>query len=386
MMVVKAVFHFFQSFFQLNFSTIFNKKIDVLFYYPKHFNLNNKDVRHLQLMVNLCIEKKLNYLLIEEPDFNSDVPRNINAIKFDFYFFIISILRKFYFKITCVYTKDRKIGKKISFMFKGKENVKNIITLSQSMQSFFSVVYPNANLFDYQHGVISNIYEGYMVNDKIASSILLNRVKLLLHGSEVKSKLTKSIGGDYFFNNSYVVGAPFTEYKKKNNCFNGNILYSLQFSSSHTLKQNQILYEKSISFFEDLKQKNLDIKIYLKHHPRFNNCINIDAFYDFSFIYNSHKDIDACFDLCSLHITEYSTMVLDGITYGVPSLFTNFCDSFNLFNQEYKFPHADLNIIDGIIKLSDDNFYIEVYKNQLELTNKLYQPFDKNIFLKTILK
>jgi hypothetical protein len=201
-------------------------------------------------------------------------------------------------------------------------------------------------------GVISNIYEGYMVNDTIASSILLNRVKLLLHGSEVKSKLTKSIGGDYFFNNSYVVGAPFTEYKKKNNCFNGNILYSLQFSSSHTLKQNQILYEKSISFFEDLKQKNLDIKIYLKHHPRFNNCINIDAFYDFSFIYNSHKDIDACFDLCSLHITEYSTMVLDGITYGVPSLFTNFCDSFNLFNQEYKFPHADLNIIDGIIKLS----------------------------------
>ena len=79
-------------------------------------------------------------------------------------------------------------------------------------------------------------------------------------------------------------------------------------------------------------------------------------------------------------------MVFDGITFGVPTLFTNFCHEFDLFKEEYEFPYSDINIIDGLINLSDENFYIEVYKNQLNATDKFYQPFDENLFLKTILK
>ena len=101
---------------------------------------------------------------------------------------------------------------------------------------------------------------------------------------------------------------------------------------------------------------------------------------------DSPSNISDCFELCSLHITEYSTMVFDGITLGVPTLFTNFCNDFDLFKEEYEFPYSDINIIDGLIKLTDDNFYIEVYNNQLTATDKFYQPFDENLFLKTILK
>ncbi len=386
MKAVSIVFHFFQSFFYFYIHSIFNKKIDVLFYYPTHFNLSNNEVRSIQVMIDVCKEKKISFFLLEEPNYNSESMRNLNAIKFDFFYLIISILRKFITSTSCVYQKDRIIGRLLSFMFVGRQNIKNIITLSQSMQSFFSVVYPNSNLFDYQHGLISNIYDGYAENNKIAATILQNNVKLLLHGKEVKEKLIAIDGGEYFIENSIVVGAPYLKLKKKSSLFNGNILFSLQFSNSHTFDQNQLLLEKTIFFLNQIELKNINVKIYLKHHPRFNNCLDIKQLYDYKFVYDSPIHIKDCFDLCTLHITEYSTMVLESIIFGTPSLFTSFNQKFDLFNKEYGFPYSDLNIIDGISKLYDDNFYIGVLNKQSEKTQQLYQPFDKDVFIKTILQ
>lgn len=386
MKTVKVVFHFFQSFFHFYIKLIFIKKIDVLFYYPQHFNLNSTQVRSLQIMIDACRENKLSYLIIEEPEFYYKIPRNKKAIKFDFFYLIISVLRKLYSNVSCVYEKDRKIGAILSFLFIGKNKLKNIITISQSMQSLFSVVYSKSNLYDYQHGIISKIYDGYSVNDKIASTILDNNVKLFLHGCSVKEKLMNCKGGDYFDKNTFVIGAPYKKYAKAKKSFDGNILFSLQFSSSHSKEINQILYKETISFFDKINSDLSDIKIYLKHHPRFNNCIDLSSFYKYSFVMDSPSNISDCFELCSLHITEYSTMVFDGIILGVPTLFTNFCNNFDLFKEEYEFPYSDTNIIDGLIKLNDDNFYIEVYSNQLTATDKFYQPFDENLFLKTILK
>lgn len=337
-------------------------------------------------MIDTCRDNHLSYLIIEEPDYHLKLPRNKRAVKFDFFYLIISVLRKLYSNVSCVYEKDRKIGSILSFLFLGKNKVKNIITISQSMQSLFSVVYPKANLYDYQHGIISKVYDGYCQEDKIASTILDNNVKLLLHGYSVKENLMNCNGGDYFEKNSIVIGAPYIEYASPRKSFDGNILFSLQFSNSHSKEINQILYKKTISFLDKINRDFPNIKIYLKHHPRFNNCINISALYNYSFVFESPSNVSDCFKLCSLHITEYSTMVFDGITFGVPTLFTSFYNNFDLFKKEYKFPFSDLNLIDGLTKLSDDNFYIEVYNNQLTATDKFYQPFDENLFLKTILK
>jgi hypothetical protein len=337
-------------------------------------------------MIDVCRENNLSYLLIEEPDLNIKSYRNKDAIKFDFLFLIISLLRKIYTKISCVYQRDRQIGSLISFLFLGKNKIKNIVTVSQSMQSLFSVVYPKANLYDYQHGVISKLYDGFIVNDKIASTLLDNKVKLLVHGLSVKEKLKNCEGGEHFDKNVFVVGAPYKKYNSARKFFNGNILFSLQFSNSHSEEQNELLYNQSLSFFEKIKSDFPEIKVFLKHHPRFNNCIDITSFYEYDFVCDSPPAINEGFQKCSLHITEYSTMVFDGVTFGVPTLFTNFCDQFDLFQQEYKFPYSELNIVDGLAQLSDDNFYIDLYKDQLNKTNQFYQPFDENLFLKSILK
>ena len=114
--------------------------------------------------------------------------------------------------------------------------------------------------------------------------------------------------------------------------------------------------------------------------------MDIKQLYDYKFVYDSPIHIKDCFDLCTLHITEYSTMVLESIIFGTPSLFTRFNQKFDLFNKEYGFPYSDLNIIDGISKLYDDNFYIGVLNKQSEKTQQLYQPFDKDVFIKTILQ
>ena len=386
MKTVKVVFHFFQSFFYLYHHLIFNKKIDVLFYYPQHFNLPNDKVRTLQIMIDVCRDNNISYLLIEEPDLNFKRIRNKDAVKFDFFYFIISLLRKIYAKTACVYQRDRQIGSLISSLFLGKNKIKNIITVSQSMQSLFSVVYPKANLYDYQHGVISTIYDGFIVDDKIAPTLLDNNVKLFVHGLKVKEKIKNCDGGEYFDKNVFVVGAPFKKHKIAKKSFNGNILFSLQFSNSHSVEQNKLFYDQSLLFFEKIKSDFPKIKIFLKHHPRFSNCIDITSFYNYNFVFDSPLEMNECFQKCSLHITEYSTMVFDGVTFGVPTLFTNFDDQFDLFKQEYEFPYSEINIIDGLAKLSNDNFYINLYNDQLKKTNQFYQAFDESLFLKSILK
>ena len=95
----------------------------------------------------------------------------------------ISKLRKNYSDI------DVKIGKLLSNFLGIKKNIKNIITVSQSFQSIFKGMFPNAILYDYQHGIISSKYYGYIDGNSVAEHILNNQSNVLLYGKEFKKKL-----------------------------------------------------------------------------------------------------------------------------------------------------------------------------------------------------
>ena len=115
MKAVSIVFHFFQSFFYFYIHSIFNKKIDVLFYYPTHFNLSNKEVRSIQVMIDVCKEKKISFLLLEEPNYNSESLRNLNAIKFDFFLFDYFYSQKIYYKYFMRLSKRQNNRKNVVF-------------------------------------------------------------------------------------------------------------------------------------------------------------------------------------------------------------------------------------------------------------------------------
>ena len=135
--------------------------------------------------------------------------------------------------------------------FKFNRDITNVITVSQSLQSIFKGMFPNAILYDYQHGLISLKYNGYLNGNSVANHIIINKSNVLLHGKAIKNKLLNLKGGSYFKKHSFVVGSNFKEYNKPKTSFNGNILFTLQFTNSHSSELNKLLLSKTIELLKE---------------------------------------------------------------------------------------------------------------------------------------
>ena len=132
----------------------------------------------------------------------------------------------------------------------------------------------------------------------------------MLYGQGFRNKLLSLEGGEYFKEHSFVIGSIYKDYSKPKVTFNGNILFTLQFTKSHSKEYNDLLLEKTIEYFDIIKSNKLDIVIYLKEHPRFENCLSTDILYEYDFVKCAPHNLNDCFELCSLHITEYSSVFL----------------------------------------------------------------------------
>ena len=60
--------------------------------------------------------------------------------------------------------------------------------------------------------------------------------------------------------------------------------------------------QRTIECFDKIKSNKLDIVLYLKDHPRFENCLSTDILYEYDFVKYAPQNLDDCFELCSLHI------------------------------------------------------------------------------------
>ena len=106
--------------------------------------------------------------------------------------------------------------------------------------------------------------------------------------------------------------------------------------------------------------------------------------YNFDFVEKAPKELDKCFEFCSLHITEYSTVVFDALIHGIPTLLSQFSSSLNILEDEFNFPKKSTNIIDDLLRLNEDNFYKNLLEEQISWSLDLYSPFDEQKFLKLI--
>ena len=85
---IRSVFYFIYFSFK-------KRKLDILFYYPHHFNRGeNGENLFLEHLYNSCKKNNLSFLVFEEPDIWSKKVRNKTAIPFYFIYFIIIFLRK----------------------------------------------------------------------------------------------------------------------------------------------------------------------------------------------------------------------------------------------------------------------------------------------------
>tara|TARA_B110000908_G_scaffold22494_1_gene25484 strand:- start:1710 stop:2798 length:1089 start_codon:yes stop_codon:yes gene_type:complete len=357
-------------------SLIFRKrKVDVIFYYPHHFNRgDNGENLYFVNMINSCKKNNISYLVFEEPDYTSTIKRNSNNISFDFIFLIIILLRKLYRKDERDIIKDHKIGSILNSLFFRMLYFNNVITISQSMVSFFRGVNSKCKIFDIQHGIIYQNKVNYILNNKVASNLLENNVNLLLSGQSYKDILLKNDMSFYFKSHTTVIGSNIiVRNKPMHSKFNENILVTLQFTHDHDDYENKVLFSKLKDFIESSDKM---INFYLKQHPRFNNEINISEILKFNNVHVAPEDLNECLQLCSLHATAYSTTTFEAALYGIPTILINPLKKFNCFSFDFKYP-LDYSIND----FENESLYQASSKILINWSRNYYSSYNEKYFL-----
>ena len=365
--LIKSCYFFLSSFF-------ITRKYDVVFYCPQHFN---RGIEHKNSfftpLIDTCKKNNLRYILIEEPDYNSNSKRNKDAVYFDFIFVIILVLRKLFSTEMNVITKDHKIGRFLSKTIFFNIKFEHVITISQSMVSVFRGLNKDCNIYDVQHGIIHNNKPNYILNNKAELNLTDNNVNLLLSGESFQKLLIDNEDLNYFKEHTFVVGSGNNNLEKTHHSFNNNVLVTLQFTHDHSDKQNTILLNELKVFVSSADTK---VNFYLKHHPRFNNEVDLSEILELPNTYFAPDDINECFKLCSLHATTYSTSTFEAALLGIPTILIHSQNELNFFKTDFIYP-LNYSISDFID--------ITVYQKSAEIIKRwakeYYSPYNELAFL-----
>lgn len=366
---------------------------DIIFYYPSHFNRGkNNENAFFAPLYELCDRYGIKYAVFEEPELFKKTSRNPETVPFDFPFIVILVLRKLIPLKTFNSFQQREqfIAKILKPLFR-RYRFKNYIVLSNSMLGLFRGLNPNAKLFDYQHGVIFSSHTGYFTeNGEAPPHIKENDVNLLLYGSGFRDLLVKKSRDNYYQNHTYVLGIGESAKKPQKIKALKNITFSLQFTGTGEFadKQNdwvQIIrefYEKHKQFFVEH-----DLKILMKHHPRFDGSINISPIIGFPFAELFDGSLDEALDRSFLHLTFYSTSIFDASAKGIPTLLWGHRFSLaKIFKEDFDYPVQICSDSSQLInKISTYlNNYEALEKDSekvFEWYRKIYSPLDKELFL-----
>lgn len=365
--------HILRSFFFFLSGIVVRRKYDVIFYYPQHFNRGinseNQFFKHLLLS---CSQNDISYIVFEEPEFIRQNYRNSKACPFDFIYLLIIFLRRLDTSKLTVQLKDQRIGKFISKIFFRNFYFKNFITISQSMLSIFRGISSSAILYDLQHGIIHNNKPHYLLNGIAESNLTKNDAYLLLSGSSYKNILLSNDTSAYFQDHAFVVGSGYACQNYSHEIFNHNILITLQFTHDHTDLENQILLHELSNFLN----KNKSFNFYLKHHPRFNNDVDLKEILNLKNVIIAPEDLNECFKLCSLHATSYSTTTFESALNGIPTILIGSSFGNNYFDNDFNYP---LNY--SINDFKNQRLYQESSGIVKSWAAKFYEPFNSQKFI-----
>lgn len=363
-------------------------KTKVLFYYPQHFNRAAGDNFYFEPFIESCKRHHIKYLLVEEPDKNTKAPRNETAYKFDFFLFIILVLRKLIPLNWFLNFEHREqfIGKCINIVSVGKFKASVYITLSNPLGGVFRGINPHAGIFDYQHGIIPTSQPGYFNINGATDLMAINQKGVLVSGEGFRKSFLK-VDADYYANKVFVIGKPSSSEKKIDN--KQHILVALQLIESENMPENWFSDQVDLLFnqFQELQQSELldGKRIYLKHHPRSNQTYDISKLLQFPFValYDNSTPQDFL-----LHITFFSTTAFDYAAHGIPSLFLyskHIPHGKTLYTDEFQYPYAHISSIkEWLHFLKDPLIKTEVEQHILKWHHRFYSLFDESLFLKLL--
>ena len=368
------------------------KKTDVILYYPQHFNRSTKGTNpYFDSIVEVCKENKVNYLIMEEPDGETSNPRDPQCMKADAFFWVVTIMRKL-IRVThkgkISVDIDAKIAHVLDTITFHKFRAKRYITISNSMINVLAELNPNGVVYDYQHGIIFNGHPGYFVEkNKLAPSYAKSNRRIMLWGTLYRHAFDGVLFKDELHKRIRVVGYPIQVsaidivYQERK-----YIVISLQITSDGEMwykHSTKMLYE----CLEQLKQSGC--KVLLKHHPRFNNEVDLnDVITKYPFVEFTSKSLVELVSLALFHITWSSTTSFEYANFGVPTYFLIdevLPHGATIFYEQYHYPlYESMSLLEVVTRMMDRQIYKNDCKIVKEWYDSAYTPFDKQQILKIL--
>lgn len=385
------------SFFDISKNIILAKRAKVLFYYPQHFNRSAVGSNpFFDPLIAICQKNGISYKLIEEPDWKTDKPRNSRAIKGDFLLVMIIALRKLFRRFSSeydFYITESKIAKVINILTIGRLRYDHYITISGSLFHFLPSLKKNSKVYDLQHGIL---YKGHYVffdqvnQQKLFPYYYAECLQWLFWGYGYRDCFIKN-EENILAHRCHVVGYPISHSIKKlydnSEKKNRTILVSMQFTADFDSSKLQIIKQMVASLLENLN--GLGVKVFLKHHPRYNNVIDISDLYEaYPFVEETKESMEDLLSQIFLHVTLNSTTAFEFAEFGIPSFFMGseeFPIKENLFYREYQYPlYRDLSIQKVAERLKDPSLFRQDAKIVREWYERFYTPLNEQVLLNLI--
>ena len=386
------------SFWQLTTMVFFSKRPQVLFYYPQHFNRSAETTNpFFDPMLKECERHDIPFVLIEEPDYSSDKPRNKNAIKGDALFLMIVVLRKIIGRIhreSKFYVNEQRVAKALNALTFCKLIIPRYVSISGSMNELFIYLNPKGEIYEMQHGVIFAGKDAFYEPDgSLHPAYKSSNFHLMFWGEGYQKSVIRGHEKEWD-GRTHVIGYPLdngTAISKLHEDAN-TILFSMQI----TMDANEEwangfleMVEDCLKQLQELIREGFNFKVLLKHHPRFNNAYNIEYLFEkYPFIELTDKPLSELLPNTMLQVTYHSTTAFEYAQYGVPSFFMqsqNMQQGIELFYNEYQYPlYAGMNIGDVVKRLKDNGFYIEDSEIVKDWYLRFYTPFDEEEFLSIV--
>lgn len=359
----------------------------ILFYYPQHFNRSAEGTNpFFDELLKVCDEAGIQYDLMEEPDGGTDRPRNPHAKKADRFFRTVWFLRNLAKLFSRdFYKRERIAAKMLNVLNFGKYRYDKYITISGSMFHFFAALNPKARVYDMQHGVLGKFHTTFFDDKKKLRQQFYNpQLHWLFWGKGYDECFIR--GEEQLLKDrTHVVGYPLPVEDKIANADGRNvILFSLQFTADwdkEMLQRQKKLFEQQVSVLEDC-----GYEVLLRHHPRYNNVINIDdVLQKYPYVKVTKAPLSELLDKVLLQITFNSTTAFEYAQMGIPSFFMHndqfpHCD--NLMYEEYLYPlYENKSLREVVDHLATSEAFATDGKIVNEWYNRFYTPFDKEAFL-----
>ena len=386
-----------RSFISIGRNIIFAPRMDILFYYPQHFNRSKKGTNPFyDSLLEVCDKYGITYHLLEEPDYGTDKPRNSRAIPGDFFYWMVIVLRhvvRLFSGNRDFYLNEKKVGFLMDLISFHRFRYRKVISISGSMNELFLAINPSGEVFEMQHGVVFGGKDSFFESDgSLHPAYQSPNFHWLFWGKGYKDSVIAGKEKD-FEGRVHVCGYPLENLNCKM-CASVEsskkiLLFSLQFTADWN---QQMLYDQKQLLLQTLDklQQTEGIQVVLKHHPRFNQVIDLSEISErFDFVSYTDLRIQDLAPSVLLHVTFDSTTAFEYAQLGIPTYFmrnAKFPHSDNIFYKDYCYPlYQDDSIVDAINHLKKKGVISEGTQIVQKWYKQYYSPFNKEVVL-SILK